>query len=65
MSLDAIKPIEPLTCKLSGFPSCVVNSKTEETLPPNSAGIPALYRLTSSITSVLKTEKKPNKCPVL
>ena len=40
-------------------------SRTEESLPPYSAGMPPFIILMSLIASALKTEKKPKRCAAL
>ncbi|OAV66308.1 hypothetical protein Barb4_02971 [Bacteroidales bacterium Barb4] len=40
-------------------------SSNDDKRPPNAAGISPLYKVTSLIASLLKTEKKPMRCEAL
>src|SRR5690606_15711685 len=64
-NLLEINPMPPVRLRFLLFPSFWRTSNTDDTRPPNLAGISPLYNLISLMASLLKTEKKPKKCEVL
>ena len=61
VNLEEINPMEPSPWNFFMFPSFILISITEESLPPYLAGNPPLMSFVDCMASALKTEKKPNR----
>ena len=59
VSFEETSPMDASPVIFLALPSFILISKTDDNLPPYSAGIPPLISLTSLIASPLKTETKP------